>query len=139
LVITRPLASKYSSLTMMKWMFLFSAAFALPAFGQEILNAPLIQYRESTTPFAAISFALIAATFLTYLLIPVAQRRIRPTTMSMYNNVQPIIAAMVAIYIGQDKFTIEKLIAAVLIFGGVYFVTISKSREDMLQKEDKVK
>ncbi len=137
IVITRPLSTRYSSITMMKWMFLFATLFALPLFGKDVVDAPLIQYRESIVPFVAISFTLVGATFLTYMLIPVAQRRIRPTTISMYNNVQPIIASLVAIYIGQDNFTIEKVIAAVLIFGGVYFVTTSKSREDILQGEKK--
>lgn len=130
LVITRPLSEKYSSITLMKWMFLFACIAALPFNHQELLKAPLFEQSESL-PFLLISFTLIGATFLTYLLIPFAQRRIRPTTISMYNNMQPLIASGVAIYLGMDSFTIEKLIAAVFIFGGVYLVTKSKSRADL--------
>lgn len=70
------------------------------------------------------------------MMIPLAQRRIRPTTISMYNNMQPLIASGVAIYMGMDRFTLEKLLAAILIFGGVYLVTASKSRADV-ERESK--
>lgn len=130
LVITRPLSEKYSSVTMMKWMFLFACIAALPFSYGEILKAPLFSQTDMA-PFLLLSFTLVGATFLTYLLIPFAQRRIRPTTISMYNNMQPLIASAVAIYMGMDSFTIEKLIAAVFIFGGVYLVTKSKSKADL--------
>ena len=130
LVITRPLATKYSPITMMKWMFLFSALIDLPFGYKYVIDAPLF-YQSDMMPYILLSFTLIGATFLTYLLIPLAQRRIRPTTISMYNNMQPLIASAVAIYMGMDRFTIEKLIAAILIFGGVYLVTASKSKADL--------
>lgn len=130
LVITRPLSNKYSSITMMKWMFLFACITALPFSFGDVLKAPLF-YQADTLPFLLLSFTLVGATFITYMLIPFAQRRIRPTTISMYNNMQPLIASVVAIYMGMDRFTLEKLIAAIFIFGGVYFVTASKSKADL--------
>lgn len=130
LVITRPLSEKYSSVTMMKWMFFTACIAALPFSFVDVLKAPLFSQTD-IIPFLLLSFTLVGATFITYLLIPFAQRRIRPTTISMYNNMQPLIASGVAIYMGMDRFTIEKLIAAVFIFGGVYLVTKSKSKADV--------
>ncbi len=130
LVITRPLSEKYSSVTMMKWMFLSACIAALPFSYGDVLKAPLF-YQTDTLPFLLLAFTLVGATFITYLLIPFAQRRIRPTTISMYNNMQPLIASGIAIYMGMDHFTLEKLIAAVFIFGGVYLVTASKSKADI--------
>ena len=49
----------------------------------------------------------------------------------MYNNLQPLIASFIAISVGMDKFTIDKLIAGILIFVGVYLVTASKSKADL--------
>ena len=60
-----------------------------------------------------------------------ALKRIRPTTVSMYNNIQPIVASIIAIIIGQDVFSWDKPIAACLVFAGVYLVTQSKSKEEM--------
>ncbi|MDU1890492.1 MAG: DMT family transporter [Dysgonomonas sp.] len=134
LVITRPLSEKYSSVTMMKWMFLFACIAALPFSYEEVLHAPMF-YQTDWLPFLLLGFTLVGATFITYFLIPFAQRRIRPTTISMYNNMQPLIASGIAIFMGMDRFTIEKLIAAVFIFGGVYLVTASKSKADLEQEK----
>lgn len=50
------------------------------------------------------------------------------------NYIQPIIASLIAVMIGQDTFSLQKIVSAVLVFVGVYLVTQSKSRED-LEKE----
>lgn len=130
LVITRPLSDKYHSITMMKWMFLYSSLVMLPFSYKEVIEAPLF-YQADTMPFILLAFTLFGATFLTYMMIPLAQRRIRPTTIAMYNNLQPLFTSIIAIFIGMDKFTIEKLIAGIIIFAGVYLVTASKSRADL--------
>lgn len=139
LVITRPLSSKYSPVTLMKWMFTVSSIIALPFFYRDVVETPLF-HQTDIKPYLSMSFILVGATFLTFLLIPLAQRRIRPTTISMYNNVQPLVASTVAICIGQDSFTSEKLFAAILIFAGVYLVTTSKSKKDMeIEAQEKSK
>jgi len=74
---------------------------------------------------------VIFATFLGYLLIPIGQKILRPTTLSMYNYLQPVAASFLAVAIGIDTFGIEKAISGVLVFAGVYIVTRSKSRIDI--------
>ena len=86
---------------------------------------------------SAIFYVLFGATFLPYLLIPMSLKRIRPTTVSMYNYVQPIVASFIAVMIGQDTFSWQKFLSAILVFIGVYLVTQSKSRED-IEKEKQV-
>lgn len=130
LVITRPLSTKYSPVTINKWVFLFASIAFLPLSAPEITKTPLF-YQDDIIPFLIIGFILVGATYFTFMLIPMAQRRIRPTTISMYNNVQPIVASVVAIYMGMDKFTIEKLLSCIVIFLGVYLVTKSKSKADL--------
>lgn len=134
LVITRPLSNKYSPVTMMKWMFLPSALLALILFGKDMIYAPVF-HQGDIQSLSMLGFTLFGATFFTYLMIPLAQRRIRPTTISMYNNLQPLIATIVAIAMMGEKFTISKLIASLFIFGGVYLVTTSKSKADLKAAE----
>ncbi|MGL6177902.1 MAG: DMT family transporter [Tannerellaceae bacterium] len=131
LVLVRPLTEKYSSITMMKWMFLFSSLVLLPFGYKDVLNAPAFTGTIETTTILRIFYVLFGATFVTYLMIPMALKRIRPTTVSMYNYVQPMIASFIAIVIGQDSFTLTKLFSSVLVFTGVYLVTQSKSRADL--------
>ena len=73
---------------------------------------------------------IIFSTFIAYYLIPVGQQRIRPTLVSMYGYLQPIIAIAVAIWTGMDRLTFTKLLAAVLVFTGVWVVNRSRAAGD---------
>ena len=140
LVLSRGISKRYSSVTLMKWMFLFSALMFFPLGSKELFSAKIFQ-SGSSVAWGSYLYMLIGATMITYLLIPFAQRTIRPTTIGMYNYLQPLVAAFIAIMWGHDTFSWIKPISAVLIFTGVYFVTTSKSREDVererLQKSGK--
>lgn len=132
LVLSKPLTLKYSAVTIMKWMFLFSTLSVMPFTVTHVWESPafhreLLDFKE----MGAILFVLFGATFIPYLLIPMSLKRIRPTTVSMYNYVQPIVASMIAVMIGQDSFQITKFLSAALVFVGVYLVTQSKSRADI--------
>ena len=76
---------------------------------------------------AELAYLIICATFISYFLIPVGQKRIRPTLVSMYSYIQPIIAIVISICIGMDVLTWQKVVAAVMVFGGVIIVSYSKS------------
>ncbi|HEY5511906.1 MAG TPA: DMT family transporter [Prolixibacteraceae bacterium] len=127
LVFTKPLTQRLSSVTIMKWMFLYAAIVVTPFYYQKLLIAPVfIQPTTQTT--LMMMYLLILATFIAYLLIPMAQQRMRPTTLSIYNNFQPLIAAFVAISAGQDHFSFFKILSAFLIFCGVLLVTRSRAK-----------
>lgn len=123
--IFKPLIAKYSAVTFMKWIFLFSACVSAP-----LSMKGLIATDWTTIPptqYAELAFLIICATFVTYFLIPIAQKRIRPTLVSMYSYIQPIIAIVVSIALGMDVITWQKVLAAVMVFGGVVIVSYSKS------------
>ena len=58
-----------------------------------------------------------------YFMIPYAMKYLRATTVSIYTNLQPIVASLIAIAIGQDILTWDKPVAAVLVLVGAYLVT----------------
>jgi drug/metabolite transporter (DMT)-like permease len=74
-----------------------------------------------------VAYVVFFATFVAYFLIPVGQKRIRPTLVSMYNYVQPTIATIISIVIGLDHLTWKKLLAMVLVFSGVWIVNQSRA------------
>ena len=124
--IFKPLIGKYSVVTFMKWIFLFAFVVSAPFSAREIVTLdwsaiPAIQ-------FAELAFLIFCATFITYFLIPVGQKRIRPTLVSIYSYVQPIIAIVISITVGMEMLTWSKVLAAVMVFGGVVVVSYSKSR-----------
>ena len=63
------------------------------------------------------------------------QQVLRPTVVSMYNYVQPIVAVIVSVVLGLAVFTLTHALAVALIFSGVALVTLSKSRRDMLEQK----
>ena len=123
--IFRPLISKYNVVTFMKWMFLFTMLVALPLNIKSLIHIPLGQI-ESRVAWQ-IAYVVFFATFVAYFLIPIGQKRLRPTLVSMYNYVQPIIATIISIVIGLDHFTWKKGLAMVLVFTGVWIVSQSRA------------
>jgi drug/metabolite transporter (DMT)-like permease len=114
----------------MKWMFLFSAILFMPLGFKDMMSAAIFIHGSSVA-WESYLYMLIGATLITYLLIPFAQREIRPTTIGMYNYLQPLVASFIAIMWGPDTFSWNKPLSGILIFAGVYLVTTSKSREDV--------
>lgn len=122
--IFRPLITKYHVVTFMKWIFLFSLIVSLPFALPEIITEDYSSWTPSFT--AELAFLIVCATFIAYFLIPVGQKRIRPTLVSMYSYMQPIIAIAISIYLGMDVLTVGKVIAAVMVFAGLAIVSFSR-------------
>ncbi len=125
--VCRPIIQRYSVVTLMKWMFLFAFIVVLPfSFGQVVS----IDYAAIPRQvWWEVAYLIFLATFVAYFLIPVGQQRIRPTLVSMYNYLQPVIACIVGVSIGMDRLTWMKVIAAILIFSGVAIVNQSRARQ----------
>lgn len=123
----KPLIGKYSVVTFMKWIFLFSTLMSLPFSAKELIAVEFAALPLSY--IAELSFLIFCATFVTYFLIPIGQKLLRPTLVSMYSYVQPIIAIVVSICIGMDTLSWQKVVAAITVFSGVIIVSRSKQRD----------
>lgn len=135
LVLFKNFVTRYSIVTIMKWMFTFASVVMLPLTFSD-LNATQWSDVESRH-IASIAFIVVGATFVSYILVVVGQRLLRPTVAGMYNYVQPVVASIIAIAWGMDSFSLVKLAAVILIFGGVFLVSTSKSRESVQKCADK--
>ena len=129
LVIIRPLMTKHSPVHIMKWTFFYGAIIALP-FTFDKLS---INQGASTTEWMQLGYALVFGTFAAYLLVAFSLKLLRPTTVSMFNYIQPLIASSIAIVFGQDILNWTKPVSALLIFIGVYLVITSKSKADLVK------
>lgn len=126
--IFKPVIAKYSVVTFMKWIFLFSALMSLPLSFQEVIS--LEWTRIPATQMWELGFLIVFATFVSYFLIPFGQKRIRPTLVSMYSYIQPIIATVISIILTMDILTWQKLLAALMVFAGVFIVSRSRSLQN---------
>lgn len=129
LVFYKGLISRYSPITLMKWMFTYSSICMIPFSYNDLLhtNWAGIDYKLGL----GLLMVVFCATFISYLLVPIGQRTLRPTVTSMYNYVQPIVASVVAVVWGMDQFNLLKIIAVILVFSGVFLVTQSRSRVEL--------
>ena len=109
LVLIKPMTQKYTTITLMKWMFL----------GGVILNLP----------FEAIwrmAFVVVGTTFFAYLFNVYALRTLSPTTVGAFVYLQPLMGILFATYTGNDQMDVIKGMATALVFTGVYLVTQKK-------------
>lgn len=127
LVLVKPLMAKYNPITIMKWVFLFGLVYVAPVSLNLVISADYTVIPINI--WFSIGFVILFTTVFAYLLNNYSLKTISPTINSAYIYTQPIIASIVALSFGKDKLTINEVIAALLIFVGVYFVSFRKSKD----------
>lgn len=132
-VIIKRMLERYHPVTVMKWTFLFGM----------LVNIPIGYGQWSTMDWSSISgiawleitFVIIGATYLGYLLIAFGLKRLSPTVVSTYTYLQPVVAAYLATLMGQDKVDFTMTISAFLIFAGVYVVSRQKTEVSVVTEK----
>ena len=120
-VLVKPLTKKYSMITIMKWLFLFSIFINMP-FG--LIEFTEINWVEiSGVSLLKISYVVFCTTFLVYLLNLYALKNLKASTVGMFIYLQPVIGILFAIYRGADKLTVADASSVLLVFIGVYLVS----------------
>lgn len=123
LIITRKVSARYTAVTQMKWVFLASAIAVLPFSLTDLQSATLYSAATQWSGLAEMAFIVVFATVAGYFAIPFAMRYLKATTVSVYTNLQPIVASLVAIALSQDVLTWDKPIALVLVLLSAWLVT----------------
>ena len=125
LILVKPLMNKYNTATVMKWVFLFGALFVSP-FGWNEFN--LIQWNTfNMNIWLAVIYVVVGTTSIAYLLNTYALKNLSPSSVSVYIYLQPLFATSFAILLQRDHLKFMHLVAAALIFTGVYLVTSVKA------------
>lgn len=140
MIITRKVAQKYTPVTQMKYVFLISAIVTVPLAWPELSEQRL--YTAATFGWDGaleMAFIVLLATVLGYFLIPYAMKSLSATTVSIYTNLQPMVASFVAISIGQDILTWDKPVAAILVLLSAYIVTVVTNNDQSTKNAEKAK
>ena len=131
MIITRKVAQKYTPVTQMKYVFLISTVVTVPLAWPELSAQPLFSAETFGWDGALeMGFIVLGATVLGYFLIPFAMKSLSATTVSIYTNLQPMVASFVAIFIGQDRLTWDKPVAAILVLLSAYIVTVVTTKSE---------
>lgn len=124
LILVKKLMDKYNAFTFVKWIYTFGFIMVLP-FGWREFEA-IDWHGIPSSIYWEIGFVIFFSTFCTYLLNLLSMRELKPTTVAVFIYLQPLFAAIIAIGLGKDDLNIVKIIAATLIFTGVFLVTQKK-------------
>jgi drug/metabolite transporter (DMT)-like permease len=122
---------KYSIFTVNKWMFLWATVIVWPFTGYHVVQTDW--NAVNTTTWMETAYVVVFGTFVGYILIVNAQKVLRPTVVAIYNYVQPLVAVIVSLAMGIGAVKWSQGLAVLLVFAGVWMVTKSKSRRDMLE------
>lgn len=128
LALFNPLIRKYNVFTVNKWMFTWASLFVLPFTTVHVSQLSWASFTAAT--WLEVVYMVVLGTFVSYLLSVVAQSVLRPTVVSVYNYVQPIVSVVVSVAVGMSVFTLPQGVAVVLVFTGVWLVIKSKSKRD---------
>ena len=127
LILIKNLSKKYHPLTFAKWLYLFGFILIIPFGLQEFKEVDWSNIPQNA--LFSIAFIIVFTTFLTYLFNLLAIRKLKPTTLSIFIYLQPVIASTYALIVGSDTLNFIKIMATILIFIGVFLVT-RKTKEE---------
>lgn len=125
LIMVKPLMTRYSAIHVVRWTFTIGMFMILPVGWNQFQDALWNSF--TLFQWAALIFVLVGGTFFAYLLNVYAIGKIGASVTGSYIYTQPVFAAIIAIIWLGESFTWVKLLAAILIFTGVYGVTRTKS------------
>lgn len=125
----KPLIQKYSLFTVNKWMFTWATLIIWPFTLGHVSNIDFASVPMST--WWETGFVVFFGTYISYICMMVGQQTLRPTVVSVYNYMQPLVSVSVSVAASLAVFKTSQALAAILVFSGVWFVVKSKSKHDM--------
>lgn len=132
-----PIIKRYNVFTVNKYMFSWATLMLLPLSSYHVYGVisqpiPLLTWIE-------VGYVVVCGTFFCYILTMIGQRTLRPTVVSVYNYVQPIVAVAASLIMGISTMKLTHVLAVVLVFSGVWLVVKSKSRKDIEEERQEKK
>jgi drug/metabolite transporter (DMT)-like permease len=121
LVLAKDLSKKYHPITFIKWFYLFGLILVIPFSYKELTE--VVWQEIPTNIYWNIGFVVVFTTCVTYLFNLYGLSKLKPTTVSVFIYLQPVIATIYALIVGSDSLSIIKVCATIFIFFGVYLVT----------------
>ena len=121
-----PLIKRYSAFTTNKWMFLYATLFILPFSFPHVAAIDWADVPSKT--WLETGYVILFGTYLGYICTMIGQRTLRPTVVSVYNYVQPIVSVVLSLMLGLAVLQWSHALAIALVFSGVWPVPKSRAR-----------
>lgn len=125
MILVKPLTHSYTPLQVTRWVFTIGMFIILPFCWKDFSATNWSAFTPGA--WASLSLVVIGATFLAYLFIAYGIHHLSPSITGAYIYTQPVFSAGIAIIFLNEEPAIYKLVAAVLIFSGVYLINRKKA------------
>jgi drug/metabolite transporter (DMT)-like permease len=129
LVLLKPMAVKYHPITILMWVSFFGFILILPFCANSIGDMHIRDLPARA--WLGVGYVIFFNTFLAYILINIAMKVLNASAVSYYSYLQPVIASVASVSLGNEIITLPKIFAALLIFGGVYLVNRKKKKAEI--------
>lgn len=126
LLMVRPLLQKYSTLTVMKWLFVIGTVPNAFIGGPAALRMDYAAL--SWQAIGGIVFLIVFATVLAYFLNAWAMKKLPSSAVGAYVYVQPVFVTLVSAIAGLGELSWYTIPLIFLIFAGVYLVTATPAK-----------
>lgn len=120
LIMLKPILQKYNALTVMFWVYLFASIMLLPMGIGLYSETNWVEIIQNNA--VSLFYIIVMITFLAYFLSTFSLRKLSPMVVSFYIYLQPVLAMIIAIILGEQLPNLVKLSATLLIFIGVYLI-----------------
>ena len=122
-IIVKPLMLKYNAIVILRWIFTIGLVLVLPFGWVEFTEIPWQQY--NAVDYTSMGLIVITGTFLAYLFNLYGIKNLGASVAGFYIYTQPVFAALIAMLFLHEHLALYKIIAAALIFSGVYLANKS--------------
>lgn len=126
-ILVKPLMLKYDPIVIIRWIFTFGFVMVLPFGWTEFVQIPWEKY--TVVDITSIGLIVFTGTFLAYLFNVYGIKILGASVAGFYIYTQPVFAALIAMVFLQEELTMYKIIAAALIFTGVYLANRQAKKE----------
>lgn len=136
IAISKDTIARNGALRSLAWLFLFGSLICVPlgAFAMSSLDFAAV----TTKTWALLAFMVLVPTIGAYYLNAWALARVAPSVVAVYIYLQPLIGFTLAVLFLGEHFTMQSVLAGLLIFLGVFLVTkpkMSREQADMLEHQ----
>lgn len=121
IAVSKRLIQHYGALKSMAWLFLFGSIITVPLGAYSMREVDLANVPPLT--WLATAGIVVFPTILAYYLNAWALARVSPSVVAIYIYLQPLIGFVSAVIFLNEYFSLRLIIAAVLIFAGLFLVT----------------
>jgi len=124
LVLAKPLMVKYNPLVLMRWIFTIGFIGVFPFTIQQATEIDFSSFDHLT--WFSILYIIIGTTFMAYFFITFSLKRLSASVVAYYTYLQPVLVALIGIIIFSELISWVKIVSALMVFAGIYFVTRKK-------------